>query len=791
MIKNYLKVAWRNLIRNKAFSAINILGLSLGLTCSMLIILWIQDERSVDAFHKNGKQLYQVYERWISNGKTDASYPTQGLLADELKKVIPEIEYTAATDYAAAPGTQSTFEANNKVNKNSGKFAGLDFFRMFSYPLLQGNAATVLNAPNSIAISRNMANNFFGSPANAIGQTLRFEDKEDLQVTGVFENIPANSSQQFDFIRSWIDYVKQNNWVHNWGNTSPETFVMLRADANPAAVEAKIKDFLYRYADKDPAVKMELALQPFPEKYLHSNFTNGKVDGGRIEYVNLFTLVAIFIMLIACINFMNLATARASKRAKEVGLRKVIGAKRSSLIGQFVGEAMLLTVLSVIIALITTTLLLPAFNGLTGKQLALPVSQPAFWLALVGLLVVTGLVAGSYPAFFLSSLKPVRVLKGTLKFSHAATFFRQGLVVFQFALSIILIVGMIVIYRQMDFIQNKNLGYDRENLIYIPIEGELINKYEVFKDEAAKMPSIVDVSKMRNSPTIIEHHTNGISWPGKDPNSNVSFADGVVGYDFVKTMKLQLKEGRDFSQDYADSTSYILNETAVNKIGYTDPIGKPITWGNHPGTIVGVIKDFHFSSMHDPIDPLIVRLDEKLPWGTILIRSRAGKAKDAIAGLQKICTALNPKFPFTYQFSDLEFAHLYKSEQVVSKLSDYFAFLAILISCLGLFGLATFVAAQRTKEIGVRKALGASVTDIVTMFSGNFLKLVGIAILVAFPVAWWAMNHWLQNFAYKITIEWWMFVVAGVVTIFIALLTVSYQSIKAALSNPVTSLRTE
>ena len=791
MIKNYFTIAWRNLIRNKIFSAINILGLSLGLACSMLIMLWIQDERSVDAFHKNGKQLYQVYERWISNGKTDASYPTQGLLADELKKVIPDIEYSAATDYAAAPGTQSTFEANNKINKNSGRFAGLDFFRMFSYPLLKGNPATVLNTPNSIAISRNMADNFFGSPSNAIGQTIRFENKEDLQITGVFENIPSNSSQQFDFIRSWIDYIKQNDWVHNWGNTSPETFVQLRANANPKAVQAKIKDFLYRYTGRNPAVVMELALQPFPEKYLHSNFTNGKVDGGRIEYVHLFTLVAVFIMLIACINFMNLSTARASKRAKEVGLRKVVGASRSSLVGQFIGEALLLSLISVIIAIITTVLLLPAFNGLTGKQLALPVSHPAFWMALASLLIVTGLVAGSYPAFFLSSLKPVRVLKGTLKFGHAATFFRQGLVVFQFALSIILIVGMIVIYRQMDFIQNKNLGYDRENLIYIPIEGELINKYEVFKDEANKMPSIMDISKMRNTPTIIEHHTNSISWPGKDPNSNVSFADGVVGYDFVKTMKLQLKGGRDFSKDYADSASYILNETAVNKIVFTDPIGKQITWGNRPGTVIGVIKDFHFSSLHDPIDPLIVRLDEKWPWGTILVRARAGKTKDAIAGLQSLCKKLNPKFPFTYQFSDIEFANLYKSEQVVSKLSNYFAFLAILISCLGLFGLATFVAAQRTREIGVRKVLGASVSDIVIMFSGNFLKLVGIAILIAFPIAWWALNNWLRNFAYKINMEWWMYAIAGTVTIFIALLTVSYQSIKAALHNPVSSLRTE
>ena len=350
---------------------------------------------------------------------------------------------------------------------------------------------------------------------------------------------------------------------------------------------------------------------------------------------------------------------------------------------------------------------------------------------------------------------------------------------------------MIVIYRQMNFIQNKNLGYDRENLIYIPIEGELVNKYATFKDEASKMPSVTDVSKMRNSPTIIEHHTGSISWPGKDPNSEVSFADGVVGYDFVKTMKLQLAAGRDFSKEYADSASYILNETAVNKIGYKDAVGKVVIWGNRRGTIIGVLKDFHFSSMHSAIDPLIVRLDENWPWGTILVRTGAGKTKDALAGLQSICKSLNPKFPFTYQFSDLEFAKLYQSEEVVSKLSDYFAVLAILISCLGLFGLATFVATQRTKEIGVRKVVGASVSDIVTMFSGNFLKLVGIAMLVAFPAAWWAMNKWLQNFAYKIDIGWWVFAVAGMATVLIALLTVSYQSIKAAVANPVKSLRTE
>jgi len=792
MIKNYLKIAWRNLVRNKAFSTINIMGLALGLACSLLIMLWVQDERSVDGFHKNGEQLYQVYERNYYDGKVEAGYPTQGLLADELKKTIPEVQYAAGFEYASSPGTQNNFEAGDKVSKMRGMFAGADFFSMFSYPMLQGNAESALNSPSGIAVSRKMAEYFFETAEKAIGKTIRFENKENLQVTAVFENLPANSSQQFDFVRSWTDFTKQNSWVNNWGNTSPATFVQLRKEADPVKVEAKIKDFIYRYQQRDNAFRTELALQPYPEKYLHSTFKNGYIDGGRIEYVRLFSIVAIFILLIACINFMNLATARSAKRAKEVGVRKVIGAHRSALVGQFAGEALLLTFFSVAIAVILAAILLPLFNNLTGKQLALPVAQPGFWMMIVGLLVVTAFVAGSYPALFLSSLNPVRVLKGSLKFTCGATFFRKGLVVFQFALSIILIVGMIVIYRQMDYIQTKNIGYSRENLIYVPIEGDLVKNYDLFKHQVGKETGILSVSKMRNSPTVIEHHTGSIEWPGKAADLNVSFADAVVGYDFVKTMKLTLKEGRDFSKDFGtDSASFMLNETAVKKIGFQNPLGQTVTWGNRPGKIIGVLQDFHFNSIHQDIEPLIVRLDENWSWGTILIRTKAGETKQAIAALEKICRSLNPKFPFIYQFSDQEYDKLYRSEQVVSKLSNIFAFLAIFISCLGLFGLATFTAEQRTKEIGVRKVLGASVSNIVSLLSTNFLKPVAIAMFIAFPVAWYVMNNWLQDFAYKITIEWWMFAIAGILAIGIALLTVSYQSIKAALGNPVKSMRTE
>ena len=789
MIKNYFLVAWRNLIRNKAFSAINILGLALGMTCSLLILLWVQDERSVDGFHINGQQLYQVYERQYFDGHVNADFPTPALLAAELKRVIPEVQYASSLEW----NTTNTFEAGDRINKMDGSFAGADFFTMFSYPLLQGTPQTALNTLEGIAISRKMADLFFGSPAAAMGKAMRFENSENFRVTAVFEDLPANSSQQFDFLRSWKAFEKENeDWIHNWGNTDAPTTIQLRPDANLARVRSEIKDFIYRYQEKGKGFRVELDLLSYPEKYLHSTFKNGKTDGGRIEYVRLFSLVAVIILLIACINFMNLATARSTKRAKEVGVRKVVGAGRPALMAQFMGEAMLLTFFSILLAILLTALLLPAFNGLTGKQLSLPVRQPLFWLAMLGLLLVSGFVSGSYPAVFLSSLHPIRVLKGSLRFSGGASFFRKGLVVFQFTLSILFLVAMIVIYRQMDYIQTKNLGFDRNNLVYIPLEGELPQKYALFKQEAEKMPGILDITKTRQAPTSLHTHTGDIRWTGKDPNQVISFVSTDVGYDFVKTMNLQLAEGRDFSRDFpTDSTGFMVNETALKRIGYSDPIGKPLWWGGHQGKIIGVLKDFHFASMHQSIEPLVIRLYEARESGTILARIRAGRDREGLAELQKLCKELNPAFPFTYQFSDEEFNKLYRSEQLVSKLANYFAFLAIFISCLGLLGLAAFTAEQRTREIGVRKVLGANVTGIVSLLSKDFLGLVVIAIVIASPLAWYFMHRWLQDFAYRTPISWWIFALAGFLSILIAFLTVSFQAIKAAVANPIKSLRTE
>jgi ABC-type antimicrobial peptide transport system permease subunit len=465
---------------------------------------------------------------------------------------------------------------------------------------------------------------------------------------------------------------------------------------------------------------------------------------------------------------------------------------RRTLVSQFIGEALLLAVFAAVLSLLLVSLLLPMFNNLTGKQIQLPISNGIFWLSLIALTAITGLISGSYPALFLSSFNPIKVLKGTLKFTPGAAFMRRGLVVFQFVLSIVLIIGTIVISRQVDYVQTTNLGYDRENFIYIPIEGELTTKYAIFKQEALKLPGIQMVTRMSQSPTEIDNSTGGVEWDGKDPNARPEFTQAAVGYDFVKTMKVKLLAGREYSKDFAtDSVGYILNEAAVKKIGFKDPVGQSLTFWQRKGKVIGVVKDFHFNSLHQPIEPFIIHFGEGQAWGNILVRTQAGQTKIALNSLEKLYKKLNPQFPFSYQFSDEQYSKLYKSEAVVNKLSTYFAFLAIFISCLGVLGLAIFTAEQRTKEIGIRKVLGASVQGIILLLSKDFLKLVLIALVVAAPVAWFAMNNWLQDFAYRVNISWWIFVAAGLLAVLITFFTIGFQAIKAALANPVKSLRTE
>lgn len=795
MLRNYFKIAWRNLLKNKTFSFINILGLSLGMGCSLVILLWVQDEVAMDRFHQADSRLYRVMGNQQYTGAVNTYASIPGILAENIVKDIPEIQLASQMLWEES----LLFTVGTTFDKEKGRSVQGDFLKMFSFPLLKGDANTALKRPDGLVISQKMADKYFKGQ-DPMGKTVRIENKDDVIVTGVLAELPAASSLKFDYLVSYDRWLKTNEWAKDWGNNGPRCYVMLAPNASIDKVNGKIKNYI-KTKNKDSNV--ELFLQNYGESYLYSNWESGQQAGGRIEYVKIFSLVAIFILVIACINFMNLATARSVKRAKEVGVRKVVGAYRGSLMGQFIGESMLITVLSLLLSVVLVFLLLPVFNTLTEKHLALNFANPTFVLVLVGLTLLTGLLAGSYPALFMSSLNPVVVLKGVLKFKSSATYFRKGLVVFQFGLSIMLILGMIVVYRQLEFIQTKNLGYERENLLYMPLEGDLQKNFPAFRQELEKQPGVKSVTCAQSDPLEVGSSTQGVRWPGKDTTQVILFSQNAVSYRYISTMGIKLLDGRDFSIAYGtDTSNYIINEAAARKMGYRDPkagspVGKEMTMWDRKGKIVGLMKDFHHNSLHVAIDPLILRLqrggpnDTNTNWGNVLVRTEAGQTKAALAAMEAVFKQFNPNFPFKYFFTDQEFANSYKAENTVSKLSNYFAILAIFISCLGLFGLAAFTAEQRTKEIGIRKVLGASVGSLVGMLSKEFIQLVLIAAVVAFPLAWYFLRGWLEKYPYRIDFEWWYFGVALVAALLIALLTISFQSIRAALMNPVKSLKTE
>ena len=790
MIKNYLKMTWRNLVRHRAHSFINLTGLSVGLACSLLILLWVQHEYSIDRFHNNDSRLYKIYEREFYSTHVDGNYDTPGLLAAVLKKDFPEVEDAIPIQ---GENHNADLRGGNKILKVSGSAAGAGFFHMFSYQLLLGNPSTALTTIYSMAISRQTATQFFGSPRAAMGKTLRMDNKKDYTISAVFEDFPDIASRKFNYLISWDAWLEENAWAKGWGSSGPLTFVLLRPDADPVAFDKKLAQLPKKYVpDQTSAYHYEWGLQKFGEVYLHGQFKDGKVTGGKIEYVRLFSIIAIFILLIACVNFMNLATARSVRRAREVGVRKVTGASRASLIKQFIGESLVLTTVSVVIALLLMTLVLPLFNQVTQKQMVLPFRSPGFWWRLALITLLTGLIAGSYPALFLSSFNPIKVLKGTVKLTAGAIWFRKGLVVFQFVISIVLVVGTIVVSKQVDFIQHRSLGYDRENLIYIRIEGELYSKYRVFEDEALTMPGIQSVSAISDNPAFLDSQTNNVDWDGRAPNTMISFEHPSAGYDIAHTMKLQLKEGREFSREYPNDSldACLINETAARAIGYTQAVGRKIKVNGRQLVIIGVLKDFHFRSLHEPIRPLLME-QGVYGYGVLVVRTQPGKTKEALGSIEALCHRINPAFPFSYSFADESYLQLYRNEQVISKLSNVFSFLAIFISCLGLLGLVMFTAEQRTKEIGIRKVLGASVIGIVRLLSIDFFRLVSIAIIIACPLAWWMMSGWLDDYAYKVSISWWIFLSAGALALLITLLTISFQALRAALANPVISLKTE
>jgi putative ABC transport system permease protein len=756
----------------------------------MFIFLWVKDEADMDNYHPNAPFIYNVFERVFSDGKLETGRWTPGRLGRELKRKVQEIRCATGFDERG----QSLFEANNRTMKMTGDCADSDFFKMFNYPLIERTANSALNGPDNIAISRKMAEAFYGSSKAAYGHLIKYDNYKYFKVAAVFENLPENSSQKFDYICNWDFLLDTVSWLKEWIYRGPVTYIQLQPHADPVQVESKIKNFLGDYLNGTDGTgfHLELGMQRFDKMYLNGNFKGGKPDGGRIEYVRLFGIVAIFVLLIACINFMNLATARSAKRSKEIGVRKTIGAGRGTLFAQFIGEAMMISTLAVIVSLVVVIFLLPAFNWLTDKQIVFPVRSTSFWIAIAGLTLLTGFIAGSYPALYLSSFRPIKVLKVNLKFGDRALVLRKGLVTFQFVLTIVLIIGTIIIMKQVHFLQSENLGFNKENLIYLPFQGGMANKFNVFKHEISGMPAIKDVTRTDQPPTRTGAHAYDMQWTGKDPNTKTVVIHVTVGYGFLKIMNLQLLQGRDFSPDFpTDSLGYIINETALKLIGYKEPIGQPLSIFKINGHIVGVVKDFHFKSLHDPIEPLLINLIEHINWGNALVKTEAGKTKEAIASLGKLWSQMEPKFPFEFYFVDNDYKKLYENEQTISKLSNGFAFLAIFISCLGLMGLTMFTAEQRKKEIGIRKVIGAGSADIVLMLLNDILKIVFVSFIISTPLSWLAMNNWLQNYAYRTDISWWIFLASGAAALMIALFTVSFQAIKAARANPVTSLRSE
>jgi putative ABC transport system permease protein len=789
MFKTNLKIAWRNLLKDKQFTLLNILGLSAGLACALLIFLWVNDELSFDKFFANNDRVYEVMEHRTGDGQTAISDESSGLVSETLINQIPEIQYAAPL--APAGWFQKyTLSVNENNIKAIGQYAGKDYFNIFSFKILEGNNNTVLKDRSSIVISDELAKKLFGTTQNIIGKAIRFQQDTTFFVSGVFEKAPYHSSQQFDFILSF-DYLGDvQPWVKTWGNLGPHNFVLLKNGANADKINKEIAGVI---RNNSSDTTRTIFLSKFSNIYLNDSFDHGQQTGGRIVYVRLFSLIAIFILILACINFMNLSTAKASRRMKEIGIKKVVGAGRKQLIVQFLAESMLLTFFAAIFAALIALILLPSFNGITGKQIGLHLTS-SMLIAFVGIILFTGLLAGSYPALYLSKFNPLIILKGKLNTSFAEVVSRKGLVVFQFTLSSILIIAVLIIYQQIQFIQNTSPGYNKENILKIDSEGKIQGTEETFIAELKRIPGVVNATFTFNNMVGRNFGNSGISWDGKDPNSDVYFEGFGVGYDFFETMDMHMKEGRSFSKVYgADSSKIILNEAAADVMHFPNPVGKTIRLFGNPLQVIGVVKDFHFESLHATVKPSYVVLERQgaNPWFKIMIRIRADHQRQTIAAIRQFYETYNPGFPFTFNFLDEAYQKQYDSDTRVSVLSKYFAGLAIIISCLGLFGLAAFTAQKRRKEIGIRKVIGASVSGITAMLSKDFLVLISISLIIAFPVSWWLMNSWLRGFAYRVSVTPFVFVIAGVSVILITLFTVSFQSIKASMANPVKSLRTE
>lgn len=787
MFKNFIKIAWRNLLRNKGFSIINISGLAIGMAAAVLIILWIQNELSYDQFHENKDRIYEAWNKATFSGKLQCWNTTPKILARTAEKDIPQVERAVRVNWPRSV----LFSVGEKRLTVSGNMVDTGFLQMFSFPLVKGDPKTALNNGYSIVLTEKLAKKIFGDE-DPMGKIIKVDNKDNFTVSGIVKDLPNNTRFNFEYLTSWDYVIRNGEDDSSWGNNSTRTYVMLKKNASLSAANAIMKGMKVKYQkDEDP--KWEMFLYPASRWRLYSNFTNGKEDGGLIDFVKLFGVIALFILLIACINFMNLSTARSEKRAKEVGIRKVVGAQKGSLVGQFMGESVLLSLLAGVVALVIIQLSLPAFSQLTDKKLSIDYSNINFWLSGLGFVLLTGILAGSYPAFFLSSFQPVKVLKGTFRSANALITPRKLLVVLQFTFAIILIICTSIVKQQIDHAQNRENGYARENLAYHFLTGDVEKHFAAIKNELLNTGVAVSVTKTSAPITQGWSDSWGFEWDGKAPDDKTDFDRYCADESIVKTAGFRLIKGRDFNlaEFPTDSTAMIINESAAKVMNFKDPIGQKVKDGDSEWHIVGVISDFILQSPYYPTKPMIIEGGKG--WFNVM-HFRLNSANPIASNIKKaeaIFKKYNPEYPFEIKFIDEEYSAKFRAEQRTGTLAALFAGLTIFISCLGLFGLATYMAENRIKEIGVRKVLGASVAGITALLSKDFLKLVMISFVLACPVAWWMMHKWLQDYPYRVNIQWQVFAFAALLSFLISVVTVSYQAIKAAVANPVKSLRTE
>lgn len=788
MLQNYFKIAWRNIIKSKGYSLLNILGLATGMAVALLIGLWVFNQFAYDKFLPNNQQLYKVQRNFYSNGDTLTFATTSLKLADALRTQIPEIEYVAESDWM---GSHGLTVGTKKFYMNGGQ-TGTDFLKMFQFPFVQGNAATVFKDPYSIVLTESTAKALFGNE-DAINKTVRFDNKDDLKVTGVLKDLPVASTFQFKFLVP-LTYLSQTGRIADaygsFGNNSWQQFVQLKPGIFYAQVAPKIREIEHTEKGSVNAMSSNIILQPLRNWHLYGNYVNGKETGGFLDYVRMFSIIGILVLLIACINFINLTTAGSQKRAKEIGVRKAIGSKRKDLIIQFLAESFLLTFIAFLFAIVLVQLALPFFNTLANTKISIPFSSIVFWGSMLSFVFITAMLAGSRPAFYLSSFNPIKVLKGTMQLGKLATLPRKVLVVLQFSCSVTLIISTVIIYQQIQYAKERPTGYDINRLMMTDMNEELSHNYTALKNELIQNGVVQSVTTATSPATNIYWHSDIDNWPGKNPGETVEMGMIGVTEDYFKTLGMGLLQGVNFAGPN-DSSSVIFNEAAIKRLRIKDPVNKMITINNRQASIRAVVKDALMLSPFAPADPTMFFVSNT-PQGNLMYRlSPDIKSSDAIAKLTTAFNKYNPSYPYNYEFADDSYAAKFNLEVLIGRLAGIFTALAIFISCLGLFGLSAYVAKQRTKEIGIRKVMGASISQVWLMLSKDFILLVIISCVIASPVALYFLQHWLQQYNYRIHIGPGVFIVSAIVAVMITVFTVSFQAIKAAVLNPVKSLRSE